>query len=112
MTAPSALHSVDVDRLAPDQHGARALKNPALSPAQEQAIARREVADLIWRAFGGPGKTQKAVAAAGAKLTGYSERQIVNYLKMEHDAPLWLARTVEKYVIAKTERLARRIEGP
>lgn len=87
------------------------MKNPAYSPDQWRQMKRREVASLIHQAFGGPGATQKAVAQAARKLTGTSERQVINYLHKEHDAPAWFVDMIRTHVIAKTERLARRIEG-
>lgn len=84
---------------------------PAKSPAVAQARARKDLADKLMAAFGGPGKTQQAVAKAAHRLVDKSERQIITYLRQEADAPHWVVDLVNEYVIAKTERLARRIEG-
>lgn len=72
--------------------------------------ARKRVADLIWEACGHEG-TQAAVARAAAKLVKMSDRQMINYMQRKADPPLHVADALEAYVIAKTERLARRIGG-
>ena len=111
MTAPPALSAVSDDRPARGQHGETPVKFPAKSPAAAQAKARRELREKLEQAFGGPGSTQQSIAAAGHRLTAKSKRQIINYLKEEADAPHWVLVLVTEYVIDKTERLARRIEG-
>lgn len=88
------------------------MQYPAKSPAAAQARARRELKDKLFQAFGGPGATQKTIADAAHRLTSKSRRQIITYLHEEADAPHWVLNLVTDYVIAKTERLARRIEGP
>ncbi|WP_296222427.1 hypothetical protein [uncultured Sphingomonas sp.] len=73
--------------------------------------ARKKVADLIWEAFGDAGHTQAAIAKAAAKLTKMSDRQMINYMQRKADPPLHVADALEAYVVAKTERLARRLGG-
>lgn len=84
---------------------------PAKSAASAQARARRNLKEKLFFAFGGPGKNQQDIAKEAKGKLERSERQIINYLKEEADAPHWVMDIVTEIVIAKTERLARRIEG-
>jgi len=109
--SPALSSSVTADRLARDQHGGTSVQFPAKSVAEAQARARRNLRELLFAAFGGPGKNQQDIAKAAKPRIKRSERQIITYLKEEADAPHWVMDIVTEIVIAKTERLARRIEG-
>lgn len=108
--AASSRRSVD-DPSSQDHHGAISMQNVAKSVASVREATRKKISDLIWAGFGDAGHTQKAVASAAARLTRISERQIINYMQRKHDAPHYIAEILEDYVVAKTERLARRIGG-
>lgn len=87
------------------------MSDVAYSAAARRDAARKKVSDLIWAGFGDVGHSQKAVAKAAARLTKKSERMIINYMQRKNDAPHYVAEMLEDWVVAKTERLARRIGG-
>lgn len=68
------------------------MKNPALSLPSGPATSRWRGAsrvwfrDMLWRAF--PSRSEKALAAKAAPVLGVSERQVINWLRGEHDAAL------------------------
>ena len=69
------------------------MKNPAQSSGALSAShatsphrmrARRWFARMLWRAF--PAASEREVAREAAPVLGVSERQVVNWLRCDHDA--------------------------
>ncbi|MGH1414856.1 MAG: hypothetical protein ACRBB0_15315 [Pelagimonas sp.] len=70
--------------------------------------SRKEDSRLVRRAFDGP--TQDAIAKKGSRALGVSPRQIINWMKCEHDMPSWAVKAVQGY-LDRLEAAAKRIEG-
>lgn len=60
------------------------VKNPAQTVAVSKDTARERFAALLWRAF--PAPSERALARRAAVVLGVSERQVINWLRCDHDA--------------------------
>ena len=91
-----------------EEHRSKSLKYLAKSNADFREMSRREDANLVRTAFNGP--TQDSIAQKGSRAIGVSPRQIINWMKMEHDMPSWAVKAVKNYLRA-IDATAQRIEG-
>lgn len=107
MTAPPAL-SVYSKHSSQSQNWSERVKHLAKSNVDFREHSRREDARLIQTAFDGP--TQSAIAERGSRALGVSPRQIINWMKCEHDMPSWAVKAVKHYIRA-IETAANKIEG-
>lgn len=89
-----------------DQDGVRPVKNPARN-SDHAGASRRWFANMLWRAF--PAASERELAAIAAPVLGCSERQVVNWLRCEHDAGLRYVTAV--IALAGAEVVFKRIEG-
>ncbi len=80
----------------------------AKTNADFREASRKEDSRLVRMAFDGP--TQDAIAKKGSRALGVSPRQIINWMKCEHDMPSWAVKAVQNYLI-RLEAAAKRIEG-
>lgn len=85
------------------------MKYLAKSNMDFREASRRADAVLLRRAFDGP--TQDAIAQRGSRALDVSPRQIINWMKCEHDMPSWAVKAVKHY-LRSVERTATKIEGP
>lgn len=81
------------------------MKNPAHST--DPAAARRWFRNLLWRAF--PAPSERDLANRAARVLDVSPRQVINWLREEHDASLRYVMAV--MAIAGAEVVFGRIEG-
>jgi hypothetical protein len=81
----------------------------AKSPAEKDTTdaARRWFRDLLWRAF--PARSENELALRAAAALGVSERQVRNWLRLEHDAGVRYVFAV--LTIAGAEVVFRKMEG-
>lgn len=112
MNAPLRPSAVAPRTSAPVQHGAIGVKNPSGNLCKHnpdfREASRRDDANLLWAAFGGP--SQQAVADQASRALGVTDRQVINWLKLENDMPSWAVKAAMHYVRG-VERIARKIEG-
>ena len=80
-------------------------KNPAGIDATD--AARRWFRDLLWRAF--PARSENELAIRASAALGVSERQVKNWLRLEHDAGVRYVFAV--LTIAGAEIVFRQVEG-
>lgn len=90
------------------KHRDNALNNLAKTNIDFRDHSRREDARLLRLAF--DGRTQDEMARKGSRALGVSPRQIINWMKCEHDMPSWAVKAVSFYLGA-VERTAQKIEG-
>lgn len=94
------------------QHGAKLVKNRSGNPHKHNVdfrdSSRRDDANLLWAAF--PGHSQQAVAEKASRALGVTDRQVVNWLRLENDMPSWAVKAARMYVRG-VEYVARKIEG-
>lgn len=88
-----------------DQYGALPVKNPAHST--DPRASRRWFRDLLWRAF--PARSERELAEKAAPVLGVSHRQVINWLREEHDPKLRYIMAV--LALAGAEIVFTRIEG-
>lgn len=88
-----------------DQYGASSVKNPAHST--DPSANRRWFRDLLWRAF--PSRSERELAEKAAAVLGVSQRQVINWLREEHDPKLRYIMAV--LALAGAEIVFTRIEG-
>lgn len=81
-------------------------KIPAHS-GDHEAASRRWFAALLWRAF--PSASEREVSHKAARVLDVSPRQVINWLRCEHDAGLSYVMAV--MAIAGAEVVFRKIEG-
>lgn len=62
------------------------MKNPSNSTTDHVRWSRKLFASMLWRAF--PGRSEAEIAARAAPVLGVSERQVRNWLRIEHSAAL------------------------
>lgn len=81
----------------------------AKSPSGTDATmaARRWFRDLLWRAF--PARSENDLAIRASAALGVSERQVQNWLRLEHDAGVRYVFAV--LTIAGAEVVFRKAEG-
>lgn len=87
------------------QYGAHPVKNPAQT--NDPCANRRWFRDMLWRAF--PSASERELAEKAAPVLGVSERQVSNWLRMEHDPKLRFVLAV--LGLAGAEIVFSRIEG-
>lgn len=87
------------------QYGAQSVKNPAQT--DDPGVYRRWFRDMLWRAF--PSASERELAERAAPVLGVSERQVSNWLRMEHDPKLRFVMAV--LPLAGAEIVFSRIEG-
>ncbi len=80
---------------------------PKYDPRRRDRVRRRMAAMLV-AAF--PAETQADTARAASAATGYSARQVINWLNGCHDMPAFMAEWLAERVEA-VEALAQRIEA-
>lgn len=88
-----------------DQYGALPVKNPAYST--DPRANRRWFRDLLWRAF--PAQSERELADKASAVLDVSHRQVINWLREEHDPKLRYIMAV--LAIAGAEIVFSRIEG-
>ncbi|WP_304619712.1 hypothetical protein [Paracoccus sediminilitoris] len=88
-----------------DQYGAQPVKNPAYST--DPHANRRWFRDLLWRAF--PAASERELAEKASAVLDVSHRQVINWLREEHDPKLRYIMAV--LAIAGAEIVFSRIEG-
>lgn len=102
--AASSLHCSS-GRSSQDQYGALPVKNPAYST--DPRASRRWFRDLLWRAF--PAASERELAEKASAVLDVSHRQVINWLREEHDPKL---RYIMKVLaLAGAEIVFSRIEG-
>ncbi|APZ53721.1 hypothetical protein [Salipiger abyssi] len=91
--ALSGFENTALTRGLKTQDEARRVKNPAQNSndvsasyvtSPHRAAARRWFSRLLWRAF--PAESERDLARHAAPVLGVSERQVINWLRQEHDA--------------------------
>jgi len=92
-------------RSSPDHYGALPVKNPAHST--DPRANRRWFRDLLWRAF--PAASERELAEKASAVLDVSPRQVINWLREEHDPKLRYIMAV--LAIAGAEIVFSRIEG-
>lgn len=94
------------------QHRSKTVNNLSYSAAKTNVdfrdSSRRDDANLLEAAFSGP--SQQAIADKASRALGVTDRQIINWLKREHDMPSWAVKATKHY-LRGLDALARRIEG-
>lgn len=83
------------------------MKNPAYSAVDHATASRRWFAGLLWRAF--PSASEHELSHKAARVLDVSPRQVVNWLRCEHDASLRYVTAV--MAIAGAEVVLGRVEG-
>lgn len=81
------------------------MKNP--SHSTDPGAARRWFRNLLWRAF--PSPSERDLANKAARVLNVSPRQVINWLREDHDASLRYVLAV--MAIAGAEVVFARIEG-
>lgn len=62
----------------------RVVKNPAQTASETKKTARCVFARMLWTAF--PSSSERDLARRAAQVLGVSERQVINWLRCDHDA--------------------------
>lgn len=88
------------------QPGAFEMKNPARNNEHARA-SRRWFSNMLWRAF--PSASERELSHKAARALDVSPRQVVNWLREEHDASLRYVTAV--LAIAGAEVVFKHIEG-
>ncbi|SCY61879.1 hypothetical protein SAMN05660710_02123 [Paracoccus tibetensis] len=88
-----------------DQYGALSVKNPAHST--DPCASRRWFSDLLWRAF--PSRSERELSEKASAVLDVSPRQVINWLREEHDPKLRYVMAV--IALAGAEIVFSRIEG-
>ncbi|MBZ4690927.1 hypothetical protein C5F48_20300 [Cereibacter changlensis JA139] len=82
------------------------MKNPARNNEHARA-SRRWFSNMLWRAF--PSTSERELSHKAARALDVSPRQVVNWLREEHDASLRYVTAV--LAIAGAEVVFKHIEG-
>lgn len=83
------------------------MKNPAYSADDHATTSRRWFAAMLWRAF--PSPSERDLSLKAARALDVSPRQVINWLRCDHDASLRYVTAV--MAIAGAEVVFGLVEG-
>jgi hypothetical protein len=94
--------------ISPVQDGRVAMKLPAFSGTTDHGGAsRRWFRDRLWEAF--PSRSERELSQRASRALGVSPRQVINWLREEHDARTRY--TLAVLAIIGAEIVLSRVEG-